>query len=216
MYVKDRMTHNPYCITVDTAISKALDIMAQNDFHRIPVVAEGKLVGLITEGTITANTPSQATSLSIYELNYLLSKTTVKDVMIKDVQTINPDALLEEAAVKMRKNDIGCLPVVKGEEIVGIITQNDIFDAFVDLLGYYTGGARYVLEIAEDHPGILSNITELFFGQNANITNLAVYRKPEHIDVVIRANNVDHHVMGKILNDAGYKVVSTIESNEND
>lgn len=212
MYVKDRMTRDPYCITKETPISKALDIMAQNDFHRLPVVEDGKLVGLITEGTITANSPSQATSLSIYELNYLLSKTNVSEVMIKDVQTIKPDSLLEEAAVKMRKNDVGCLPVVDGDNVVGIITQNDIFDAFVDLLGYYTEGARYVLEIKEDHPGILSDITKLFFDKNANITNLAVYRKEEHIDVVIRANNVDHHVMGKILNDAGYKVVSTLTS----
>lgn len=213
MYVKDRMTHNPTCITKDTSISKALDIMVQNNFHRLPVVQDNRLIGLVTEGSITAGGPSQATSLSIYELNYLLSKSRVSEVMIKDVQTIEPSALLEEAAVKMRKNDIGCLVVVEKEEVVGIITQNDIFDAFVDLLGYYTEGARYVLEIDEDHPGILSDITKLFFNQNANITNLAVYRKPEHIDVVIRANNVDHHVMGKILNDAGYKVVSTIAGN---
>ena len=212
MYVKDRMTCDPYCITKETSISKALDIMSQNDFHRLPVVEDGKLVGLITEGTITANTPSQATSLSIYELNYLLSKTNVSEIMIKDVQTVKPNALLEEAAVKMRKNDVGCLPVVENNEVIGIITQNDIFDAFVDLLGYYTQGARYVLEIKDDHPGILLDITKIFFNQNANITNLAVYSKPEHIDVVIRANNVDHHVMGKILNDAGYKVVSTITS----
>lgn len=214
MYVKDRMTCDPYCITKETSISKALDIMSQNDFHRLPVVEDGKLVGLITEGTITANTPSQATSLSIYELNYLLSKTNVSEIMIKDVQTVKPNALLEEAAVKMRKNDVGCLPVVENDEVIGIITQNDIFDAFVDLLGYYTQGARYVLEIEDDHPGILSDITKIFFNQNANITNLAVYSKPEHIDVVIRANNVDHHVIGKILNDAGYKVVSTITAEQ--
>lgn len=210
MYVKDRMTEYPLCITKDTSISKALDIMVQHHFHRLPVVDDKKLIGLVTESIITAGGPSQATSLSIYELNYLLSKSTVSEVMIRDVQTIEPSALLEEAAVKMRKNDVGCLVVVDRGEVVGIITQNDIFDAFVDLLGYYTEGARYVLEIDEDHPGILLDITKLFFNQNANITNLAVYRKLEHIDVVIRANNIDHHVMGKILNDAGYRVVSTI------
>lgn len=210
MYVKDRMTQNPFCITKETSISKALDIMVHNNFHRLPVVQDKHLIGLVTEGIISAGGPSQATSLSIYELNYLLSKSTVAEIMIKDVQTIEPNALLEEAAVKMRTNDIGCLPVVDGGEVVGIITQNDIFDAFVDLLGYYNEGAKYVLEILNDHPGILSDVAKLFYDQNANITNLAVYRKPERIDVVIQASNVDHHVMGKLLNDAGYHVVSTV------
>lgn len=210
MYVKDRMTPNPYCISKDTAISTALDIMADRNFHRIPVVDGKKLVGLVTEGTIAENTPSKATSLSIYELNYLLSKNKVDSVMIRDVVTIAPSALLEEAAVLMRKNDIGCLVVVENNEVVGIITQNDIFEAFVDLLGYYEEGTRYVIEVSEDKPGVLAELTGCFFSSNAHITNLAVYHRSEIIDVVIRARNVDSTIMKETLREKGFKVVSEI------
>lgn len=210
MYVKDRMTPNPYCISKDTAISAALDIMADRNFHRIPVVDGKKLVGLVTEGTIAENTPSKATSLSIYELNYLLSKNKVDSVMIRDVVTIAPSALLEEAAVLMRKNDIGCLVVVENNEVVGIITQNDIFEAFVDLLGYYEEGTRYVIEVSEDKPGVLAELTGCFFNSNAHITNLAVYHRSEIIDVVIRARNVEPTSMKETLREKGFKVVSEI------
>ena len=93
MYVRNRMTANPYCISKDTAISTALDIMAEHGFHRLPVVEGKHLVGLVTEGVISEHSPSKATSLSIYELNYLLSKTKCEDVMIKNVITISPDVL---------------------------------------------------------------------------------------------------------------------------
>ncbi len=208
MYVKNRMTKNPVCISKETSISQALDLMNKNDFHRLPIVEQGKLVGLITEGTIADHSPTKATSLSMHELNYLLSKTTVAEIMIKDIEIIHPDALLEEAAVKMRKRNVGCLPVVENEKVVGIITQNDIFEAFVDLLGYYTEGYRYVIEIDEDHPGILSSIAEIFFTQKANITNLAVYHKEDHIDVVIRANNVNPEQMKKLLKEKGFHIAT--------
>ena len=201
MLVKDRMTANPYCIRKDTSISAALDLMAERDFHRIPVVDGQELVGLVTEGTIAENTPSKATSLSVYELNYLL---------IKDVVTIHPDALLEEAAVLMRQHDIGCLVVTEGRKVVGIITQNDIFEAFIDLLGYYEEGSRYVIQISEDKPGVLADLTGLFFDETAQITNLAVYRKDAQTDVVIRAREVAPEVMKKLLSDHGYQVISVL------
>lgn len=208
MYVRNRMTSNPYCISKDTAISTALDIMADRNFHRLPVVEGKHLIGLVTEGTISEHTPSKATSLSIYELNYLLSKTKVDTIMIKNVITIGPDALLEEAAVLMRKHSVGCLVVLENDEVVGIITHNDIFDAFVDLLGYYEPGVRYVIEVTEDKPGILADLAQCFFDQSATITNLAVYHYPEAVDVVIRARNAEPKAMQQVLATKGFKVVS--------
>lgn len=210
MYVRNRMTANPYCITKDTAISTALDIMADRNFHRLPVVEGKRLVGLVTEGTISEHTPSKATSLSIYELNYLLSKTKVDTIMIKNVITISPDVLLEEAAVVMRKNRVGCLVVVENGEVVGIITHNDIFDAFVDLLGYYEAGSRYVIEVTEDKPGILADVAECFFNQNASITNLAVYHYPGIVDIVVRARDADPAAMKQQLTNRGLNVVSVL------
>ena len=128
MYVKDHMTRNPQTITSDTVISKALEIMRKNDFHRLPVVDEnGKLTGLITGGMVEEESGAKNTSLSIFELNYLLSKTAVADIMIRDVKTTTEDVFLEEAAQIMIDNDISVLPVVTADNTVtGIITEKDI------------------------------------------------------------------------------------------
>ena len=124
MFVKDNMTKDPVCITPESTISQVIDLMSEKGLHRLPVVNGKRIVGLVTEGTISASGASKATSLSIFELNYLLSKTTVDTIMIKNVITINENALMEDAAMKMLKNDIGCLPVVDDDgEISGIRTM---------------------------------------------------------------------------------------------
>ena len=186
MFVKNYMSTALKCVNEDDSISFALDLMDQNNLHRLPVLKDGKLVGLITEGTIQANSPSNATSYSMFELNYLLSKTTVKDVMIKEVITCKQDDLLEHAAIKMRKSNIGCVPVMDGNDLVGIITINDILKAFIDLLGYYVGGSRYVITI-HDAPGILEKVSGCFVNKGANISNLGIYHKEEYATMVIIA-----------------------------
>lgn len=210
MYVKNRMTIDPYCISGQTTISEALTIMKTNGFHRLPVVENGVLIGLITEGVIRANAPSQATSLSIHELNYLLSKTTVTSIMISDVVTVNADALLEKAATIMREHSVGCLPVVEGNKVVGIITQNDIFDAFVDLLGYYREGYRFVITVTQDKPGTLEKISKCFFEANANIFNMAAYYRDNEVDVVVIANEIEPSVLCNQLEQEGFKVLATL------
>ncbi|MBN2902075.1 MAG: CBS domain-containing protein, partial [Enterococcus sp.] len=105
MSVSDFMTKTVVTVDSQTPIFDAVDLMKQHDIHRLPVVDDGKLVGLITEGTIAEATPSKATSLSVYEMNYLLNKTTVADIMLKKVTTIEPDALLEDAISVMRSEN---------------------------------------------------------------------------------------------------------------
>lgn len=212
MYVKDSMTINPYCISSDTNISEALDIMSANDFHRLPVVdSNGKLVGLVTEGIIAESSPSKATSLSIYELNYLLSKTKVDSIMIKDVKTISPDDLVEEAASKMRKYSIGCLPVVENDKVVGIITYNDIFDAFVNLLGYSVQGSRYVILINEDKPGIIASIAKCFADNGVSIENVSTFRGSRGVEIIVVTENKDIEKMKKVLSDSGFNVTDSRE-----
>ncbi|NLC96746.1 MAG: CBS domain-containing protein [Erysipelotrichaceae bacterium] len=209
MYVKDTMTIDPFCINKDTKVSHALDIMNQNEFHRLPVVDNnGKLIGLITEGTITESSPSKATSLSIHEINYLLSKTPVEDIMIKNVKAIEPNALLEEAATLMRTHQIGCLPVVENDKVVGIITDNDIFDAFINLLGYNVSGSRYVINIKQDSCGVITNMTKCFADNQVNITNVSVYHGPRGIEVIIITTDKNVELMKKALTDAGYDLIS--------
>ena len=123
MIIKDRMTKNLITITKNENINKAMDIMAAHGLHRLPVVEGKKLVGLLTKSMISQKGASKATSLSIFELNYLLSKITVSTIMEKKVITIYEDQLFEDAADLMLRYDIGCLPVLnKKNELVIIAT----------------------------------------------------------------------------------------------
>lgn len=208
MYVKDSMTRNPYTVGLNQSVSETLDIMSASKVHRLPVVDQkGKLIGLVTEGLIASNTPNNSSSLSVYELNYLLNKLQIKDVMIKDIFTIGPDALLEEAATILRKNDVGCLPVVdENNMLLGIITHNDIFEAFIDLLGYNSHGCRYVINVPEDKPGIMEGISSVCKDNNVSISNLAVYHTERGIEVVVITNNEDD--ISEKLKANGYNVTN--------
>ncbi|RSJ77409.1 inosine 5'-monophosphate dehydrogenase [Streptococcus cristatus] len=170
MAVKDFMTCKVVYISPDTTIAHAADIMRDQKLHRLPVIENDKLVGLVTEGTIAEASPSKATSLSIYEMNYLLNKTKVKDVMIHDVVTISQYASLEDATYLMLKNKIGILPVVDNEQVYGIITDRDIFKAFLEVSGYGEKGVRMRF-VTEDEVGVLSHIIALLVEENLNISN---------------------------------------------
>ncbi len=124
--VRDWMTKNPVTITPETTLPEAKRIMLEGKFRRLPVLRRGKLIGIVTFGDIREAQPSDATSLSIYELNYLLDKLNVTDFMTRDPITVTPDARIGEAAALMLKHKIGGLLVVEGGELVGIITETDL------------------------------------------------------------------------------------------
>lgn len=209
MYVKNRMTSNPICIDVNSKISEVVDIMNEKGLHRIPVVSGKKLVGLVTEGMISKNGAIKATSLSIFELNYLLSKTSVDAIMIRDVITIHEDRFLEDAALMMFKHDIGCLPVVNdANDVVGILTTNDVLSAFLDILGYRESGSRVCIEV-KDELGTIGKISEIFVRNNCNITHLGVYSQHNgYADMIIRIDTFQTDALAKDLEENGYKVLS--------
>ncbi|WP_317943678.1 CBS and ACT domain-containing protein [Carnobacterium maltaromaticum] len=209
MYVKNYMTTEVITISEETKILEALDLMKDHQIHRLPVTKDGQIKGLVTEGIIQENSPSTATSLSIHEMNYLLTKTAVGDIMLKNVITIAPDALLEEAADTMRKNQVSVLPVIGTDhKLVGIITEKDIFAAFLDLLGYYNQGTRVVVDIKDDHTGILEKLTHLFTEEQMNIDQIAVYRQAGLTQVVIQVASVEVAKIKQKLMDNGYTVSS--------
>lgn len=212
MDVRTYMTTDVVTVSGTVRVLEALDMMKQHGIHRLPVVEGQRLVGLVTEGIIAQSTPSTATSLSMHELNYLLTKTTINQVMERHVITIEPDALLEAAAVTMRENNVGVLPVMEDGRLVGIITDKDIFDAFVDVLGYHTPGVRVVLEVT-DHTGVLEHIGELMRLKNINIDQIAVYRQEGNPDVkvVLQVSNTDGDVLRELLTEQGYRVLSVID-----
>ena len=175
MDVNSYMSKDLVTIEAGTKILDALDLMKKHNIHRLPVVEGDRMIGLVTEGIISRNTPSTMTSLDMREVTYLLNRTSANDIMEKNVITINKEALLEEAAVNMRKNAIGVLPVVEGDnKLVGIITEKDIMDAFVDVLGFYTPGVRLVINVPEDRKGVLEEITDFFAEAEISIQQIAV------------------------------------------
>ena len=125
--IKDWMTPDPITIGPDTTLPEADRLMKECGIRRLPVVENGRLVGIITLGDVREASPSNATSLSIYELNYLISRLTVGSIMTQDPITITPDTSIEAAARLMLEHKIGGLPVVDGTRVVGIITESDIF-----------------------------------------------------------------------------------------
>lgn len=204
MYVKHRMTVDPVTVHPENTVSEVLDLMKDNTFHRLPVTKDGKLVGLITQTTIQANTPSHLTTLSIHEMNYLLSKTTVNDIMIKKVATANPNMTMEEAADIMEKKDIGCLPVVgEANVLLGILTTGDILHAFVELMGHnLEGSTRISGRFSENKVGVLADFTKLFAENKISVTHASIVEDGYHI----RCDSTDQKKLVKMLEDKGYTV----------
>lgn len=206
MYVKNKMTVNPKTVSPESTISEVLDLMHEFKIHRIPVVEKGKLVGLVTQGVVQENTPSHLTTLSIHEMNYLLSKTRVKDIMIKKVITVGPEALVEEAADIMEKKDIGCLPVVGDSNVLlGILTTSDILKAFVDLFGFYQEGTR-VTVLINDRVGEFAAFTKLFAYNGISISHFT----NQGNELVIRCNELDKKRVRDLLEKNGYTITSIL------
>ncbi|MDU5660980.1 MAG: CBS domain-containing protein, partial [Streptococcus sp.] len=173
MAVKDFMAKRVVYVSPQTTVAAAADIMREKGLRRLPVIENDKLVGLITEGTMADASPSKATSLSIYEMNYLLNKTKVGDIMIKNVLTVSKYASLEDAIYIMLQNKVGVLPVVDNDQISGIITDKDVFRAFLEISGYGQAGIRIGLEVL-DTPRVLEKIANLISSENLNIERTIV------------------------------------------
>jgi acetoin utilization protein AcuB len=148
MLIGERMTYPVISVSPDLPISEALSLMRKEHIRRTPVTQDGKLIGIVSNEDLLNASPSPATSLSVFEMTYLLSKITVKDVMSKNVLTITEDMPIEEGARIMADNKIGGLPVVRGEELVGIITETDLFKIFLELMGARERGVRVAVLIA--------------------------------------------------------------------
>jgi acetoin utilization protein AcuB len=168
------MTKNPISISPDTSILEAWKIMQESQVRRLLVMEKGKLVGIVTERDLRSVSPSQATSLSIFEINYLLEKLKVKDAMTPNPITVDADAPIEEAALIMRDNKISALPVIENGEVVGIITESDIFKAFIEMLGDGKRGLRYTLRI-KNSPGEIARIVNLIAEKGINIMSMATF-----------------------------------------
>ncbi len=160
MFVADWMTRQVITVEPHESVLHAMHLMRDRGIKHLPVVHGGKLVGVISDRDIKAYCPSKATALDVYEINYLLSKATVQEAMHKRVVSIAPDAAVEQAAMVMLDENIGCLPVVAGETLAGIISDRDIYRALVDISGVRHGGHRICVVIA-DRPGSVKDVADI-------------------------------------------------------
>ncbi len=160
MYVSDWMTKKVLVVNAGSYLSDALSLMKGNRIKHVPVVKNGRLKGIISDRDIKEYSPSKATTLDIYELHYILAKTKVQEVMTAKVVSTTSDTPVEEAAMVLMDRDIGCLPVVDNDNLVGIITDKDIFRALVDITGARHGGIRICVTI-EDRAGSIKEVADI-------------------------------------------------------
>ena len=191
MLVRERMSTQPVTIAADVPITEALRVMRQNQVRRLPVLdAGGKLVGIVSEKDLLYASPSPATSLSIYEMHYMLSRLKVTELMTPDPITITPDVLLEEAAIIMADSKIGGLPVVEDGNLMGIITETDIFKVFLELLGAREKGLRLTLRIPE-RMGEMARITTAIAQLGGNILALGTFLGDDPTTAIVTVKVVD-------------------------
>ena len=205
MLVKNRMTLNPYTVAPDSSVAEAYAIMQEHGFHRLPVMKQNKLVGIVTQKDLQRVSPSEATSLSVFEINYLLAKMTVADAMKKDPITIQDEELVETAAVLMRERHIGALPVMRGDRLVGIITDMDIFDAFIDMMGARDGGARLVVRM-KDEPGAALEVFTIISQFRVNIRHMALNNGRNGAEILFRLDTDDCEEIKKAILAKGYEI----------
>lgn len=174
MNVGKRMTSTLVTVSPSLPIMDALAMMNREKIRHMPVVEKYKLVGIVTKNDLLNASPSKATTLTMWEINSLLSKITIKDVMSSPVITTLEDTPIEEAARIMVDNQISCLPVMRGNELVGIITETDLFKIFMELMGARNRGVRLTAEV-QDTPGTLSRLSQAIYEAGGNIIALGTF-----------------------------------------
>jgi len=161
-------------VSPDTPINDVLAMFKKEHIRRAPVLKDGKLVGIVSQGNLLNASPSSVTTLSVWEMNYLLSKVTVKQVMSKKVSTVDIDTPIEEAARIMADNKIGGMPVMNNGRVVGMITETDLFKVFLELMGARDKGIRVTATI-DDKPGELAKVTKVIADAGGNFVSFGFF-----------------------------------------
>ncbi len=178
MFVGERMSQPVITIEPETPVHDALAMFKKEHIRRAPVVKNGKLLGIVSESDLLNASPSPVTSLSVWEMNYLLSKVTVKQIMTKKVKTVDANTPIEEAARIMADTKIGGMPVMRSGNLVGIITETDLFKIFLELMGARTKALR-VTALIEEKPGQLAKVTKAIADAGGNFLAFGMFSGPD-------------------------------------
>ncbi len=208
MLVGDRMSKPVITVPPDMPIIEALNSMKKDHIRRAPVVQNGKLIGIVSDKDLLNASPSQATSLSVWELNYLLSKITVKDVMTKKVLTIQETTPIEEAARILADNKIGGMPVMRGDEVVGMITETDLFKMLLELMGAREKGVR-VTFLIEEKPGQLAAISKAVADLGGNFVAFGQFagEDPSSRVITFKVQDLTEDQVRQVVTTYGIKLV---------
>jgi acetoin utilization protein AcuB len=172
MLVEKWMTKTPVTVNEGDSLATAIRLLKDKKIRRLPVLKEGKLVGIVSDRDLKEASPSRATSLDIWELHFLLEKLTVGEVMTKKVITITPETTIERAALVMMEKKIGGLPVLNAEKrLVGILTEDDVFRALVEVTGIQKGKTRISLLIP-DRPGSIKDVADICREKGGRIVSI--------------------------------------------
>lgn len=210
MKIKQYMSKDVITVSPETSVTEAVTKMESHKIHNLPVTSNGQFVGLITQDIIDAKSASDATSLSIYELNYILSQANVEKFMDKQAATATTEWMVEEAAEYMRKHNLRVLPIVDDNKVVeGIVTYKDIFKALIDLSGYQPDdvSSRIVVKVIEDKVGVLSEITKVLADANVSVSHIFV-NDEEGIEITIQVHTGKGEAARVAIENAGYEVIT--------
>jgi acetoin utilization protein AcuB len=205
------MTPNPITITPDTKVPDALKLTREKGINYLPVMGKrNKLTGIVSRNDLMQAAPSKATTLSVFEANYLLAHLEVQEIMNEPI-TVSEDTPLEEAARLMVQKEIGCLPVMCGKDLVGIITETDIFKAFAEILGGGDPVLRVTMQ-SPDRPGELARLTGLIANLGGNLHSVAAFKgeDPDHVYFTFRLEGVDEATLVPALKELGEEVVHVV------
>ena len=210
MIVARRMKRNPVFVDEGDSMKKAMDLLKEHEIRHLPVLKDGeKLVGILSERDIKQASPSPATALEIREIYYLLDKVKVKQIMTRRPYTISSTAPIEEAALIIREKKIGCLPVVDNGRLVGILTETDIVDSFIEAMG--VSGPGYRVELAlPNKPGLLFEVMKLMKDFDANVVSVATaqHDDPARKILVLRIETKNYKVLKSAIRKSGFDLVS--------
>lgn len=209
MLVFERMTHNPITVGPDTPVADALQLIREKNVRRLPVLdKKNKLIGMVTEKDLLYASPSPVTSLSVHEITYLLSKLTVDEVMTRKPITVTEDTPIEDAAKLMVDERVGALPVMRGQQLVGIVTETDLFKTFIELFSARESGIRLTLLVPEVK-GELHTLTHAISEMGGNILSLGTFQgeDPTNRLLTIKVTGVEQEALIEQMQAAGAEVI---------
>jgi acetoin utilization protein AcuB len=207
MLIGERMAHPVITVNPEVPVTDALKLIKSEHIRHLPVVHNGKLVGIVTEKDLLYASPSPATSLNIWEMYDLLSKVHVENVMSKEVITVTEDTPVEEAAALMAEKKIGALPVMRDDKLVGIVTETTLLKMFAEMMGKRQKGVRATVLMAEK-PGEYSKVTQAIFTEGGNILTMANFagEDPTSSVVTFKLVGIDPERLREVLTPLVLKV----------